>query len=107
LGISIQVNGARVLYEPSLTRELHFTKEQNTELEEARTAIRDQFRNAFIQFPTMSPEERRDFVNRLIDAGDKSLIGVLSKKQKQQFEKLQGAPIEVDLSPLPWARQGG
>jgi hypothetical protein len=104
LGISIQINGAKALYEPAVTQALHFTKEQDEKLELTRTDIRNIFRNAFIQFGSMSEGQRRAKVNELVEEGDEKLMGVMSTAQRKKFDELSGEAIDVDLSPLPWAR---
>lgn len=105
LGISIQVNGVKALYEPAITQELHFSEEQGKKLEEARMDVRNSFRNAFIQFGSMSESQRRARINQLAEQGDKMLSDVMTKSQQEQFDQLKGAAIDVDLSPLPWNRR--
>jgi len=105
LGISIQVNGAKALYEPAVTKALKFSDEQDEKLEAVRTDIRNNFRNAFIQFGTMTEEQRRAKVNELVVEGDQMLMRVMTKAQRQRFDKLKGEALDVDLSPLPWAQR--
>lgn len=107
LGISIQVNGVKALYEPAITQALHFNEEQVKKLDQARIDIRNLFRNSFIQFGSMSESQRRAKINQLAETGDKMLSDVMTKSQREQFDKLKGAAIDVDLSPLPWNRRGG
>jgi hypothetical protein len=52
----------------------------------------------------MSEGQRRAKVNELVEEGDEKLMGVMSTAQRKKFDELSGEAIDVDLSPLPWAR---
>jgi hypothetical protein len=49
----------------------------------------------------MTEQQRSERITELIDTRDKSLLAVLTDEQREQFESLKGAKIEVDLNKLP------
>lgn len=101
--ITIQVNGASSLNDPSVRKQLNFTEEQTKKYEEARDANRQ----AMIDLQDLSQEERREKREELRKAADERLLAVLNDQQKTEFEAMKGAPLTVDLTPLRGRGGGG
>jgi len=101
--ITIQVNGASSLNDPSVRKQLNFTDEQTKKYEEARDANRQ----AMMDLRDLSREERREKMGELRKAADERLLAVLNDQQKTEFEAMKGAPITVDLTPLQGGGGGG
>jgi Spy/CpxP family protein refolding chaperone len=98
--ITLQVNGASALNGEAVRTKLHFTDEQSTKYEEARDANREAMQDAMEGGEDLSREERQAKRDELRKAADERLLAVLTPEQKTEFEAMQGAPLEIDLSQL-------
>jgi Spy/CpxP family protein refolding chaperone len=105
--ITLQVNGASALNDAALREKLHFTEEQTAKFEEARDANRDAMQEAMDGMEDLSREERRAKRDELRKGADERLLAVLTPEQKTEFEAMQGAPLEIDLSQLRGRFGGG
>lgn len=101
--ITLQANGAQALSDAKLREQLNFTDEQNQQFEEARAANRE----AMQELADLSREERRPKFEELRSAANERLLAVLTPEQKTEFEAMQGAPLELDLSQLRGRFGGG
>lgn len=101
--ITLQVNGAQALADAKLREQLKFTDEQNKQFEEARAANRE----AMQEMADLSREERRENREEFRSAANERLLAVLTPEQKTEFEAMQGAPLEIDLSELRGRFGGG
>jgi Spy/CpxP family protein refolding chaperone len=98
--IAIQVNGPAALNDPSVVEQLKLTDEQKQKLEDVRAENNKAAEEAMADFGEMSREERREKFRDLSETAGEKLLGVLTDEQKEQFEQMKGAEIDVDLSPL-------
>lgn len=99
--VYVQVNGLVALRDEPVAAALKLSNEQKQQVEQALEASRESAFSAFRDFQSLSEEERAKKVEELVQSRDESLLAVLSDEQKQQFEKMKGPGIEVDLSNLP------
>lgn len=99
--IYVQVNGAAVLTDEWVAAALKESDEQKQKLEQALSDNRAKWRDSFQNFQSLSEEERAKRMEELTKARDEALLAVLDDTQKQDFEKMKGAKIEVDLTKLP------
>jgi hypothetical protein len=99
--IYLQVNGPTALTVGWVAEALKLTDEQKTKLEQVLTDDRAKWRESFQQFQGLSEEERTKRFEEMTKAREDALMAVLDDTQKQEFEKMQGEKLEVDLSKLP------
>lgn len=99
--IYIQVNGPVTLTDEPVATALTITDEQKEKLEQALADSRAKSREAFQDSQNLSDDERAKRFEELSKSRDESLLAVLNEEQKKQFETMQGAKLEVDLSKLP------
>jgi Spy/CpxP family protein refolding chaperone len=104
MGIYLQANGAAVLTDETVAKALQCTDDQHKKIAEVRDANARATREAFQALQGASQEQRREKMTGLRNEMNEKLMAVLTADQRQQFEKLQGAKIELDLSQL---RRGG
>jgi hypothetical protein len=97
--IFIQVNGPSVLVQESVSEPLKISDEQQEQLQEVLAASREEFMGAGLR--DMEREEATKKIAELSAGRDEKLLAVLNDDQRAQFEKMQGAKIEIDLSELP------
>ena len=97
--IFIQVNGPSVLVQESVSEPLKVSDEQQEQLQEVLAASREEFMGAGLR--DMEREEAAKKMAELGASRDEKLLAVLNDDQRAQFEKMQGAKIEIDLSELP------
>lgn len=97
--IFIQVNGPSVLVQESVSEPLKISEEQQEQLQEVLAASREEFMGAGLR--DMEREEATKKMAELSASRDEKLLAVLNDDQRAQFEKMQGAKIEIDLSELP------
>jgi Spy/CpxP family protein refolding chaperone len=90
----VQVNGAVALTDQNIAKSLALTDEQTQKVSdviaESRQAMRDAFQNQ------AGPEERQ----KLFEERNEKLLAVLTDEQKQNFEKMKGDALDIDLSQL-------
>jgi Spy/CpxP family protein refolding chaperone len=98
MGIQIQVNGANMLLDAAVAKELSITEDQTAQLEEARDDNMRAMRDAFEDIQDLSREERRAKQQELRTEADNKLLAVLTDDQKSKFEALKGEAVEVDMS---------
>ena len=98
--IFVQVNGANSLSDKTVGKALKFTEEQTKKLAEARTKNQEAMMETFRNARDLSQEERREAFAKLRKEGDERLLTVLTKEQKEQFGKMKGKEIEIDMGPL-------
>jgi Spy/CpxP family protein refolding chaperone len=96
----IQVNGAAVLDDEEVAKELKITDDQKRELEQVADANREAAREAFQGLGELSQEQRTEKFNQLRRESEQRTLGVLTPEQREQFEKLQGKKVEIDRSQL-------
>lgn len=99
--IYVQVNGPVTLTDEAIATALTISDAQKQQLEQALADSRAKMREAFQDFQSLSDEERAKRSEELSKSRDDSLLAVLNDDQKKQFETMQGAKLEVDLSKLP------
>ena len=104
--IYVQIAGANALLDPDVGKSLQVSEQQHNDLVAARDENTRAMRGAFQDFQNMSDEERREAGDKLRREGDERLLAVLSDAQKEQFGKLKGEEIELDLSQLFRGRGG-
>ena len=95
--IWIQVNGTAVLDEEPISKELKITEQQRDQIAEAR---REAFEGALQNFRDLSAEERREKFQEARSEAEKKALAALTAEQRQQFEKMQGEKIEIDIRQL-------
>lgn len=95
----IQANGPAVLLDETVSEPLKVTGEQQEQLREVLAASRDEFMNAGLR--DMDQEEAAEKVKELFASRDEKLLAVLTEEQRDQFGKMQGEKIEIDLTKLP------
>jgi Spy/CpxP family protein refolding chaperone len=106
--IAIQVNGPAELSDPAVASELQITDEQQSKLDEAREQNSESVREVFLDFGNMSRDERRAKRDELSKSASEKLLGILTDDQRAQFELMEGAEFDVDLSQLRGrGRRGG
>ena len=99
MGIQIQVNGADVLLEPAVAKELNVTEDQKTKLEEvqrrkSQAMMRCSGTKCKISIATSDAQKLQE----IRAEADKKLLAVLTSEQQAQFEALKGEPVEIDMS---------
>jgi Spy/CpxP family protein refolding chaperone len=101
----VQVNGAAALSDPNVAMVLALTDEQSQQVtdlvEQTRQAIRDSLQDG------ASREELREAWGKLNAERDDKLLALLTDEQKENFEKMKGDKLEIDLSQLRVRRGGG
>lgn len=102
----VSANGGIALDDAQVAKALKITEDQNAKLDEAFAANAQAMRDAFQDFQGMSPEERQEKMTQLRAEGNKRLLAVLTDEQRAEFEKMQGAKIEIDRSQLFPGRRG-
>ena len=98
MGIQIQVNGAEMLLDAAVAKELNVTDDQKSKLEEARDENRQAMMDAREEMQDLEREERRAKQQELRTEADKKLLAALTSEQQSQYEALKGEPVEVDRS---------
>jgi hypothetical protein len=99
--IYLQANGAVALTDDAVAESLKVTDEQKTKLQQSLADSRGKARDSFQDFQSLSETERDAKVAEMIKSRDDGLFAVLEDAQKKQFEEMQGAKLEIDLSKLP------
>ncbi len=99
--VYLQVNGPVALSDESVAAALTFSDEQKQKLEQSLADSRSKAMASFQSFQSLSDEERAKKVAEMVHSRDDGLLAVLDDAQKKQFEEMQGAKLEVDLSKLP------
>jgi hypothetical protein len=102
----VQINGPVVLNDPAIRTALQVSEEQQAQLDQALEENRTAAFAAFQDLRDAGDDERAAKVTELIESRDKSLLAVLTEAQQEQFTKMQGEKLEVDLSKLPGPGQG-
>lgn len=103
--IYVLVNGPTALASDPIAKKLGLTDEQRKKLNDLNMDhVFDVF-DAFQDWQGMSEDERAKESDDMIKSRDKSLLAVLTDQQKQDFEKMRGEKIEVDLNKLPMPGQ--
>jgi Spy/CpxP family protein refolding chaperone len=98
MGIQIQVNGAEMLLDAAVAKELNVTEDQKAKLEEVRDENRQAMMDAREEFQDLEREERRAKQQEMRAEADKKLLAAISSEQQTQFEALKGEPVEIDRS---------
>ena len=98
--IWIQVSGTSVLDDETIAKELKITEQQQTQLEEARDAAREAMRGQFQSLRDLPEDQRGQKVQELRRESEQKVLAVLTAEQREQFEKMQGEKIEIDIRPL-------
>ena len=104
--IYVLVNGTNSLADQEVAKALQLSDEQ----QKALTATQDENRQtgfrAFQSFRDMSDAERQEAFAKLREQGDQRMLAPLNDGQREQFGKLKGKEIEIDMSQL-FRRRGG
>lgn len=104
--VFIQSNGPNALSDKVVSETLSITEEQSKKLAGINdTNWQDMF-DMFQDFQSMSDEERSETVAEYLKTSDKRLLDALTAEQREQFTKLHGKKLEVDLTPI-LPRRGG
>jgi DNA-binding MarR family transcriptional regulator len=98
--IYVQANGTNALVDEEVAKSLKVTDEQKAALAKARDENRQAAREALRDFQDMSDEERQETLSKLRKEGDERMLAVLSAEQHEQFGKMKGKEVELDLSQL-------
>ena len=104
--IYVQVNGTSALADKEVAKALEISDEQQKALTSAQDENRQAGFRAFQDFREMSDEERREAFAKLREEGDQRMLAPLNDAQREQFGKLKGEEIEIDMSQL-FRRRGG
>jgi hypothetical protein len=91
--ILLQVNGAVELTKKDIQDELGITSEQRTKLAEISHENSKKRRDALANYEG----DKTAKIVELQREADKKLLNVLTDKQREQFEKLKGKKISLDL----------
>jgi uncharacterized protein (DUF2384 family) len=95
--IQVQAEGAMAFSNPDVVKALGLTTEQQDKIRTISQEAMAQRREAM---QNLSPEERqaktRELNKELLD----KLVGVLTQEQKDKYEKLKGAAVDIDFSTL-------
>jgi hypothetical protein len=106
MGIQIQVNGASMLLDAAVAKELGVTEDQKSQLEEIRQENGELARDAMEELRDQDLEREEmmekmgEKMRELRTEGDKKLLAALTTDQQTQFEALKGDPVEIDRSQL-------
>ena len=98
--IFVQTNGTNALLDSMVQTSLKVTEEQGKKLNDARNVNREAMMSAFGSLQGASAEERQSKMDELQKTATEKLFACISSDQKAEFEKLGGAKLTVDTSPL-------
>lgn len=101
--IFVQVRGAGALDDAEIAAKLKITDEQKQQMQEVREAQRGKMQELFQNREGSEEDRRAKFQAAMQEVSDK-VLAVLSNEQRDQFEKMKGEKLELDLSQL---RRGG
>ncbi len=96
----VQVNGSGALADSEVQKTLKISDEQAKKLADARAANRQTMMTAFQELRDLDQDARRKKTEEMQKSADDRLFACISAEQKAEFEKLGGAKLEIDLSPL-------
>ena len=104
--LRIQSRGPQALLLPEIIKALEITEAQQKELNDLHDEYQSKIQDAYKSINSnANPEERREKMNELEKKIRKArkilgdmMLQVLTKDQRDKFEKMQGAMIEFDLS---------
>ncbi len=103
LQVAVRVAGAAVFLRPQVAEKLGLTDEQKEKLQK----IAEEGRIDFRRMREMSPEQRREFfrglrerMRKLREESMAKAWEVLTKEQRETWEKMLGAPFNVDDLPF-------
>ena len=96
--ISIQANGPMSLNDPEIAKELKLADEQQAKLAEMPQKLRESIRDAMDESQT--DDQRREIISDIRAKSEEEMLAVLTPEQRDQFQAMQGEPIELDLTPL-------
>jgi hypothetical protein len=106
--VYVQKAGTAALADAEVQKALGLKEEEIKKLAEARAANQEAMMAAFQELgQDAAPEVRQEKMTAVRKAADEKLFSAISADQKAAFEKLGGAKLEVDLSPLQPRRGGG
>ncbi len=105
--IRIQIEPGMALHNnPEVAKALALTDEQKGKLRTLREEAREAMREAFQDGEDLTPQERRAKGVEMRKEMLEKALGVLTPEQREKFEKMQGAKIELDFSSLRPPRGG-
>jgi hypothetical protein len=106
--IQLQVEGPIALLSPDVIKALDITEEQQKEMKTLNDVYQKKLKESaptMISMPGVSPDEIKAKINALQEKPRKmqktfgeSWLKVLTEDQRDKFEKMQGAKIDIDLS---------
>jgi Spy/CpxP family protein refolding chaperone len=108
--IYLQANGPAVLSDEKVQAALQVTADQKAKLDEVRQANAEAAQEAFQNAQDLSQEERRERFTKMRTEANEKLLAVLTAEQREQFGKMQGEKIELDMTQIPgrgFGRGGG
>jgi hypothetical protein len=97
--IYIQANGGAALTDSDIATALKLTEEQQEKLADLRASSREAFQG--VDWQSLGEEEAEKKVDEVIAEQNKGYVAVLTPEQAAEFEKMQGAKLEIDLKNLP------
>lgn len=106
--IALQIQGANALLTEPVQQKLSLSEETVSELQQTandtRRETREQMRDIF---GGGDRENAMQKMRELQEQTNNKLLGVLSAEQRQQFEQMQGAKLELSQEDLRNAMRGG
>ena len=100
--ISLQVQGAAALLDPEVSQQLGITEDQKQQLQDLQEKMKGQFgelRNA-------APEQRQAKFQQLRRDAEADAMNILTPPQRDKFEQMKGAKVDIDLSSLMGGGRG-
>ncbi len=98
--VALQVRGVRALEDKEVQTSLSLTDEQKNQLKSLRESMIAKFRG---MGRPESDEERKAQREKMQAAGkelEEKVLGILTPEQKEKFEKMKGAKLDLDMSQL-------
>lgn len=101
--IQLQLRGAGAVAEPEVAEKLGLSEDQISEIETLRDELRAEAQQIFQRPAEGQAPDREGMAERFRQFREESqekILAVLTTKQREQFESMQGEPLEIDRSAL-------
>lgn len=105
--IKLQEDGAMALFNSDVVKALNITSEQQVKMKSLLDQYKDKMSGSMSSMPNESREsfhakmaKMQENLRKTIKQLNEKLLGILTQDQRDQFEKMQGAKIDVDISAL-------
>ncbi|MGW8258176.1 MAG: Spy/CpxP family protein refolding chaperone [Thermoguttaceae bacterium] len=113
--IKIQIAGPAALRMPKVVKALNISEEQQEKIKDVINEVRKTRREAMRDFRELSQQERYKLVTEMHEKAQQlrkettdKLLEVLTKEQREQFDKLRGEDIGLTFADLmPRGHRGG